>query len=89
MDINEICLGIRGLTERNDLEKLIKAVKEQQGYIASLEGSKFKSGDNVKWKSRRGMYVNGTILRVNQKSVSVKAEDGVSWRVSPSLLEKV
>jgi hypothetical protein len=36
-----------------------------------------------------GEKVCGTILRLNQKTVTLLAEDGTHWNVSPSLLTKI
>lgn len=45
-------------------------------------------GMKVKWESRRGFAVVGTVTRVNRATVKVTSTDGVFWTVSPSLLQK-
>ncbi len=48
----------------------------------------FEVGDLVEFDS--GIEIlSGTIIRVNQKTATIDAEDGRSWRVSPTLLRKV
>ena len=36
-----------------------------------------------------GKQLQGTVTRLNQKTVSVMVEDGTRWNVAPSLLTKV
>lgn len=47
---------------------------------------RFKIGDRVCFESEAGILVYGTIVRYNQKSVSLLAEDGRRWRVGPGFL---
>ncbi len=53
------------------------------------ELARFNIGDNVSFTPECGHVVIGTIVRLNQKTATVAAKDGVSWRVSPALLSKV
>ena len=48
----------------------------------------FKIGDRVEFETEQGI-VDGTVVRINQKTASVDADDGRSWRVSPHFLRKV
>jgi hypothetical protein len=48
----------------------------------------FDVGDLVEFDS--GVEIlSGTIIRLNQKTATIDAEDGRSWRVSPTFLRKV
>lgn len=38
---------------------------------------------------RNGKRVFGTVIRVNPQSLTIRVDDGGSWRVSPDLLMKV
>jgi hypothetical protein len=49
----------------------------------------FNVGDRVSFQPERGLPVEGTVIRLNSKSVTVVSTDGVHWRVSPGLLERV
>lgn len=33
--------------------------------------------------------IEGTVLRINQRTISVVADDGVNWKISPQLLKKL
>lgn len=39
--------------------------------------------------SHNGRYIEGTITRLNQKTITVTLDDGNHWNVSPGLLVKV
>jgi hypothetical protein len=53
------------------------------------ELARFNIGDTVSFTPEGGHTVVGIIVRLNQKTATVAAKDGVSWRVSPALLSKV
>jgi len=53
------------------------------------ELARFNLGDTVSFTPECGHVVTGTIVRLNQKTATVAAKDGQSWRVSPALLSKV
>lgn len=48
----------------------------------------FNRGDRVEFDARGGV-VTGNVEKSNTKTVSVKADDGRTWRVGASLLRKV
>jgi hypothetical protein len=48
----------------------------------------FNLGDRVTFKPGGGREIIGTVVRRNQKSITVATADGHQWRVSPTLLTK-
>lgn len=50
--------------------------------------SLFKTGDKVWWISKTGIKLSGEIIRINNKTASVKVIDNSYWNVSPQLLQK-
>ncbi len=52
------------------------------------EMSKFYKGDSVSFECS-GDIKTGTIIRLNQKTVSIITEDNERWNVAPSFLSKV
>lgn len=46
------------------------------------------SGEPVSFTTDSGKIITGVVVRFNHKTVTVRTEDGLSWRVSPSLLSK-
>ena len=51
--------------------------------------AKLKVGDKVRFTPANGQTINGTILRLNKKTVSLCTDDHQYWKVSPTLLTKV
>ncbi len=49
----------------------------------------FRKGDRVSFEDRYLQTCIGTIVRINQKTASVEADDGRGWRVSFGLLRQV
>ena len=49
--------------------------------------SEFNIGDTVSF-NYEGQEIIGKIQRLNQKSVSIIANDGKNWKVSPSFLNR-
>lgn len=56
---------------------------------AHLEMLEFRIGDRVAFQSDRTQRVEGTLVRYNKKTVTVIADDGRRWSVSPGLLHSV
>lgn len=48
----------------------------------------FRIGDRVEFDTDQG-FVDGVIVRINQKTATIDTDDGRSWRVSPYFLRKV
>ena len=70
-------------------------LNEQRGNKFSIDANglrSFRYGERVWFASRkRGVRIEGTVLRINQKSISVKEDNKPShqyWRVSPGMLHK-
>jgi hypothetical protein len=51
--------------------------------------AQFNLGDAVCFTPEYGHVVVGTVVRLNQKTVTVAAKDGHQWRVGPSLLSRI
>lgn len=51
---------------------------------------KFKVGERVCFMHEtRGQLISGIIIRLNQKTASIAADDGQRWNVSPTFLRKI
>lgn len=48
----------------------------------------FRIGDRVAFEAEHGT-VTGIVVRINQKTASIEADDGRGWRVSPAALSKI
>lgn len=49
----------------------------------------FTRGDRVGFQAPDGRSLQGIVLRLNKKTVSVATEDGHQWNVAPGLLRMV
>ncbi len=54
-----------------------------------LSREDFAPGDTVSFEGRDLIRKFGTIRRINQKTASIACEDGLEWRVSFGLLQRV
>jgi hypothetical protein len=41
------------------------------------------------WFTHNNSYYEGTVTRLNQKSISVTVDDGGRWNIHPELLKKI
>ncbi len=76
------------------MEKVIHAVRIQQGHIEKMKAAKLKKGDRVSFMSRGGKVMVGNIEKVNKTTANVMVDNmsnGVkmSWRVNSSLLNVI
>jgi sulfate adenylyltransferase subunit 1 (EFTu-like GTPase family) len=75
--------------DNDQLNAVIRAVKDRRTYLARLKANSFQVGDTVSFAAR-GMQVVGTVTKVNTKTVAVKQNNSfTTWRVHASLLKKV
>jgi hypothetical protein len=60
-------------------------MRERSSARARIASRKFERGQRVIWDYRDRLY-HGTILNLNTKTASVRAEDGTKWRIAYSNL---
>jgi uncharacterized protein with PIN domain len=73
--------------DNSEVNLVINLVKARRDAIARMNTATLGRGRRVKFKGRRGAMVTGTVEKVNRKTVIVKGDDNVTWRVAGSLLE--
>lgn len=83
-----------GKLDLEDLRFLNKIIVERINYLVRLKrGMKllqFSPGDRVRFISKYGDVIEGTVIRVNKKTISVSTgETEAWWKVSPELLTKI
>jgi hypothetical protein len=85
-------IDIDKLTE-SELIDLNRRIVERLRFLHQMRAHKsmleFSVGDEVSFEPEGEPPVFGIITRYNKKTVSVLAEDGRKWRVSPQFLRKV
>lgn len=84
--------AIKRLNEE-DLLFLNQLIVERLKLISQARSTshmaRFTKGDRVAFHTQDGREMEGVVLRLNKKTVSVVTYDGYKWNVSPSLLELV
>lgn len=84
--------AIKRLNE-DDLRFLNRMIVERLNLISQARAItlmvSFTKGDRVFFQAPDGHKVEGTVLRLNKKTVSVVTADGHQWNVSPGLLQLI
>jgi len=81
---------LAGNFSHEELKGFSTSINHAWSHFQRLQTLDWRVGDRVSFQGRRGSTINGKITKVNQKSISVTAEDCISkWNVSPSLLTKI
>ena len=93
MGVFEEIMSKLHLLKDEEIEKLNKELlhiyRDRKRLIDSAKATFLKRGEKVNWKSRDGFIRNATIIRVNQRTCTVKNEnDHKDWLVGFSYIEK-
>ena len=84
----EIQSKIMGL-DNDDLNNLIDSIKFRRNQIQQEAKRLFKVGDKVFFLNKKKGKVEGMVTKINKKYIIVDETHGMmSWRVSPTLLER-
>lgn len=91
MDVSNFCrdiLRIDSLTELSALSKQINAaIKMRYNELQRRKTFSFGVGTRVEFNDKLGNVVTGYIMKINPKTVDVRADRTMmTWRVSPSFL---
>lgn len=89
MNVSQINRAILALDSLDDVRSVISACKHRFSELQARSRIEFRIGHRVMFADkRRGVMVEGTIVKINLKTIKVKSTTGVTWTVSPSLLER-
>lgn len=84
--------AIKRLNEE-DLRFLNRMIVERLKLISQTRATtlmtSFTKGDRVGFQAPNGRIVEGTVLCLNKKTVSVATDDGHQWNVAPGLLHLI
>jgi len=69
-----------------ELNRVVDAVKMRRTYIAKESARGLFIGDYVSFASKRGTTVQGTVTKVNTKTVVVDTVREGRWKVTASML---
>ena len=84
--------AIKRLNE-DDLRFLNRLIVERLKLISQARATalmaKFTKGDRVCFQAPDGQMIEGIVLRLNKKTISITTDDGHRWNVAPGLLRLV
>ena len=69
--------------------KILKCIQKFRKMKLYEDLQKFDVGDKVSFKGKGEELLTGTVIRVNQKSLSIKTDQGTMWYVAPALATKI
>lgn len=75
--------------DNNQLNQVIEAIKLKRTHLSRQATRSLIVGDEVQFKGRNNQIIQGRVVKVNQKTVSVDAGVQGRWKVTASLLHKV
>lgn len=87
MTINIDDLSIDELMELN--RRIVQRLKFLDTVQSHNDMLKFNPGDKVSFEPPGRGRLLGTLIKYNQKTVSILTEDGQRWNVTPSLVTKL
>ncbi|MDD5627936.1 MAG: hypothetical protein PHU21_02645 [Elusimicrobia bacterium] len=83
MDIDD--LSLEQLLDLN--RRIVRRIEYLQGLKTRAHLDRFEVGDRVSFPSE-GRQVEGVVVRVNQKTLSIRTKD-TYWRIHPRFLTKL
>lgn len=69
--------------------RIVERLKRMDSMRQQHQMMAFHIGQRVLFITKKAEIIYGNILKLNQKTVSVMAEDGTRWKVFPSLLRPI
>ena len=85
-DINKAILS--GNLSADELRSINQALKAAYTMLQSRAKFSFYVGESVNFADRSGQLITGKVTKINQKTINVRTNTGMEWKVSPSLLRK-
>jgi len=79
--------AIFAIDNLEDLREAQSALAVRFRELQSRAAHSFNKGDKVKFTTRSGEIITGTVAKINQKTVTVNTPNS-TWKVSGSLLKK-
>ena len=68
--------------------EIVARIKQMDAHAVAKDMVQFRPGDQVSFEARDGTVL-GRVMKLNRKTISILAEDGCQWNVSPHALKPV
>lgn len=95
MEKDDIRQDVKRFINIMDLDELVKLhnyIAKRIKFIAETKVMELVQGfellDKIYFFDNNGNRINGTVIKLNKKTVTVTSESGMEWRVSPNLLKR-
>jgi hypothetical protein len=95
MKRNDIDHNTRSFIDLMNLDELVKLneyIVKRIRLISDTKTMKKVQGfdllEKVFFIDDRGNRINGRVIRLNKRTITIKADNGMEWRVSPDFLQK-
>ena len=72
--------------DSDEVSEAYEILKDRSRMLALRAKANFRSGDRVFFDSKKHGRVRGTVIKTMRKNVRMRAENGVTWTVGPTLL---
>lgn len=86
MNVEQIVSAIHSLSV-DDLREVGEAVKLRREWLNRQRMRALVVGDRVRFDAGQRGIVRGVLTKINRKTVGVRADSGVQWRVAVSFIE--
>ena len=78
------------IDDMDDIKEIAGAFNAKVKHLQRMSTYSFYKGMRVSFKSNKtGCTITGRVDRVNQKTLSITADDGTSWKVSATMVNKI
>lgn len=81
IDLSEF-LNIINRADTNELQTC-------RGLIESRLTRSFRVGDAIRFDAGNRGIITGTVTKINAKTISVQATNGMRWKVAPCFITKI
>jgi hypothetical protein len=92
-DIDHNTRSFIDLMELDELVKLNEYIVKRIRLILDTKTMKKVQGfdllEKVFFIDDRGNRIDGRVIRLNKKTITIKADNGMEWRVSPDFLKRL
>ena len=73
---------------KNELDMVLDMAHRRNGQLQSSAVVTFQAGDRVRWEHKCQTY-EGIVKKRNQKTLSIRSDNGRKWTIAPSFLTKI
>ena len=85
----DIYTAILTETDNDRLKMWNRLIISRMRDLSAMSVQNFRYGNRVSFTGKFGQKLTGTVIRTNRKTVQVKVDNGVTWRVPGSLLTPI